>query len=107
MVETVDEQIVALLHDIVEDTDTTLEDLRSYGFSEDQVSAIGALTKRPSEAYDLYLPRVMKNDIARKVKIADITHNMDLSRLGSITNADLLRSERYRAALDLLRQRIG
>lgn len=103
MLETDDEKVVALLHDIVEDTDVTLGDLEPLGFSKKQIDAIDALTKRRGESYESYLSRVRGNALARKVKVADITHNMDTSRLKTVTSADLSRLERYRTALETLR----
>ncbi|MNM78198.1 Bifunctional (p)ppGpp synthase/hydrolase relA [compost metagenome] len=73
-------QTVALLHDIVEDTDVSLEGLRIAGYSEEIVEAIDAITKRKGEEYQDYLARVKANRLARKVKLADLEHNMDRTR---------------------------
>lgn len=74
-------KVVAILHDIIEDTDVTLEDLKESGYPEEVVEAIKAITKIPGESYMGYLIRVKANEIALKVKIADIEHNIQLSRL--------------------------
>lgn len=86
---------VALLHDIVEDTDVTIQTLIDLGFDQTIVDAIDAITKRKGESYADYLDRVKKNDLARKVKLEDLLHNMDLSRLSTITSKDLDRTEKY------------
>jgi (p)ppGpp synthase/HD superfamily hydrolase len=79
-------EIVGLLHDIVEDTEVSLEFLRDAGFSNNVVEAVDAITKRKDkdgeiEEYENYLARVKSNKIARIVKLADIEHNSDASRL--------------------------
>lgn len=76
-----DSTVVALLHDILEDTDVTLADLRAMGFSENVLEALDCLTHRKGESYYDYLDRVAENDLATKVKIADIEHNADLTRV--------------------------
>ena len=85
---------VAWLHDSVEDTEQSIDDL-TYYFGKDVAEAVRAITKVDSEHYDEYLARVKNNPIARQVKIADLTHNMDLTRLPVITNKDLVRKEKY------------
>jgi (p)ppGpp synthase/HD superfamily hydrolase len=92
------EMMVALLHDVVEDTGTTLADLESQGYSSDIVAALDAVTKRPGETYEDYLPRVEASAIARKVKIADLEHNLDVRRLPTLTGEDLKRVRKYRDA---------
>lgn len=102
--ETEEEKIVALLHDIVEDIEgITLDTLRQMGYSEKIVKAVDAMTKRKGEDYEDYLKRVKQNPIARKVKLADIKHNMDLSRIENPTEKDYERIEKkYKKALKLL-----
>lgn len=85
---------VAWLHDSVEDTEQSIDDL-TYYFGKDVAEAVRAITKVDGEHYDKYLARVKNNPIARQVKIADLTHNMDLTRLPVITNKDLVRKEKY------------
>ena len=76
-----DYAITALLHDVVEDTEASLEFLRHAGFSDAVVAAVDAITKREGEDYMDYLARVKANEIATVVKLADIKHNSDMSRL--------------------------
>lgn len=97
------EKIVAVLHDVVEDTAVTLEDLRQYGFSEEVVSAIEALTRTKHEPYDLYIERVQRNALAVKVKIADMIHNSDITRIKSPTEKDYQRVQKYKALIEKLK----
>lgn len=94
-----DAQVVSVLHDVVEDSDTTLEDLRALGISEDAIEAIDCLSKRPSEQYNNFISRIIPNELARKVKIADIEDNLDLTRLPTLSEKDLLRVAKYHQAL--------
>jgi len=96
------EKIVALLHDVVEDSATTLEDIHKAGFGDYIVKALDCITKRKGEAYDDYLLRVKNNDIAKMVKLADLSHNMDMSRLPSVTDKDLERLKKYEYAVSVL-----
>lgn len=98
-VETVEEKIVAVLHDAVEDSDLTLEDLAAAGFSDVIVEAIDAITKRPEEKRKDYLQRVMNNKIALKVKIADMTDNMDISRIPNPSERDRERTRIYKKTI--------
>lgn len=75
-----DEKIVAVLHDVVEDTDLTLDDLKEFGFDDVIVDAVDAVTKRKGEDYFDYIARVKENPIAIEVKLADLKHNSDPSR---------------------------
>ena len=103
---TPEETAVALLHDVVEDGGATLEALRAEGFSEEIVEAVRVITRPKQMRYADYILEVGKNPIARQVKIADLRHNMDLSRIGmteeSATEAARARIAKYRAALDEL-----
>ena len=102
MCNTDDEKIVALLHDVVEDTDVTLPRLRISGFSNDVVNAIDCITKREGEIYDDYLKRVASNELSKAVKINDMKHNSDLGRYKSPTDANIKRNEKYKKKLELL-----
>ena len=94
----------ALLHDVVEDTDYTLEDLRRMGFPETVLEALALLTHRENEPYLDYVARLKSNPIARQVKLADLRHNSDLSRLDTVDGLALARAAKYKAAIALLEQ---
>lgn len=70
------------MHDVLEDSDMTVSDLRSEGFSEDVLAALGALTRRDGEDYMDFIRRLSSNPLAVRVKLADLEDNMDISRLG-------------------------
>jgi guanosine-3',5'-bis(diphosphate) 3'-pyrophosphohydrolase len=107
MVGTAEEKTVALLHDVVEDTLVTLEELRDSGFPESVVAAVDALTKRPGADYGDYIKRLQKNPLALTVKIADMTHNMDLTRIPNPTIKDQARIEKYSKVLQELKQKLN
>ena len=94
--------VAALLHDVVEDTDYTLEDLREMGFPQEAIDALALLTHDPEVPYMEYVSQIAKNPVAKAVKIADLKHNSDLSRLDSIDEKILKRREKYLQALALL-----
>lgn len=96
------EKAVAYLHDVLEDTAMTADELRKAGIPDEVVSAVITLTKRPAQDYFAYLAKVKDNQIARVVKIADLTHNSDLSRLSVISEKDLKRLAKYQQALAFL-----
>lgn len=93
---------VALLHDVVEDTDITLEDLKSEGFPKEVTDALALMTHDKSVPYLDYVAKIKKNPIARKVKLADLEHNSDLSRLDTVDAPALERIEKYRQAKQIL-----
>lgn len=97
--EGVDEQVVSVLHDVVEDGDVSLDDLRALGVSDAAVAAIDCLSKREGEQYEDFIARIKPNDLARRVKIADIRDNLDLTRLPEISDKDLQRAAKYHRAL--------
>jgi len=100
--DTVLEKTVALLHDVVEDTDITFDELRELGFSREVIDAVDALTKRPGEKYhDDFIKRTVSNPLAIKVKIQDINDNMEDQSALDPEEAEFL-SKRYKRALDLL-----
>ena len=96
--ETTEEKIVAILHDVMEDTDYTAEDLRREGFSEEILGALLYLTHRDGENYMEYIERICENPLAVKVKYADLQDNMNLSRIPEPTEKDLARLEKYKLA---------
>jgi (p)ppGpp synthase/HD superfamily hydrolase len=93
---------VAWLHDVVEDTPLTFNDLRAEGLSEKVIEAVDALTKRETESYEAYLERVAANPLAKIVKLADLNHNMDTSRLKTIDDKTKVRLEKYKMAFMFL-----
>lgn len=96
---TVDEKIVGVLHDIVEDTDWTFEQLAKEGFPAHIIEAIKCLTKTSEdEPYDDFIKRVQTNSLAIRVKINDLTDNMDLRRLPAISDKDIDRLKKYHKA---------
>lgn len=101
-VEGSDEKIVAILHDVVEDSDWTLERLRTEGFSAAVVAAVDALTHREGEDYFDAIRRAKANPIARQVKLADLDDNSDRTRLNALTAKDEARLAKYEEAKRLL-----
>ena len=96
------EKTIALLHDTVEDTDATVEEIREM-FGEEIADAVEVLTHPKDEPYMDYIRRIWTNRLARDVKLADLEHNMDLSRLnGKVTEKDLERVEKYKKARQIL-----
>ena len=96
------ERIVAVLHDVIEDTNVTMEKLTELGYDEEIRRAIEHLTRRPDENYEQFIKRVVACDLARRVKIADLEDNMDLRRLKVVTEKDLERQRRYHSAWEWL-----
>ncbi len=94
--------IVALLHDVIEDTPCTLQDLRGMGFDEDVLRALALMTHDKAVPYMDYVAGIKGNPVARTVKLADLRHNSDLSRLDEINEKALKRVEKYAAAIRLL-----
>lgn len=87
--------IIAVLHDIVEDTDVTYADLRSMGFSERVIAGIRALTKIKGQTHDEYVAGILANRDAIVVKMADLRHNSDIRRLKGVTEKDVKRVVKY------------
>lgn len=99
----VEEKIVAFLHDVVEDTDHTFDDLRNLGFSERIITAVDCLTRRKGESYDAFVLRIAPNPLARAVKLADLEDNMDVRRSSrEMKDKDAERMEKYRKAWQYL-----
>ena len=94
--------VVALLHDVIEDTEYTIDDLKNMDFSEDVLSAIALMTHDDSVPYMEYVALIKANPIAKTVKLADLRHNSDLSRLDKVTAQDHERAEKYKKAIELL-----
>jgi (p)ppGpp synthase/HD superfamily hydrolase len=90
------EKTVAVLHDVLEDAEGwTVERLREEGFSEEVVGALDCVTKRNGEDYGAFIERAASNPVALKVKLADMKDNMDLTRLGALTEKDVARLQKY------------
>ena len=101
-VDTEEEKAVALLHDVIEDSSVTAEELLNAGLPETVVTAIQILSKKKGQDYQTYLENVKSNPLARVIKLADLKHNSDLSRLPSITAEDRERLKKYKKAIDFL-----
>jgi (p)ppGpp synthase/HD superfamily hydrolase len=101
---TEEERIAAVLHDVVEDTVWSLEQLRGEGFSEPVLEAVDALTKREGEEYEEFVRRAGANSLARRVKLADLRDNSDLSRISDPTERDRKRAEKYERAIAVLEE---
>lgn len=98
--DSVEEKICAVLHDVIEDTEITLEYLKKEGFSSEILSALDALTKKENEDYSDFIDRVTLNKLACRVKLADLKDNMDLARIKDLTYEDFERLNKYRNAYD-------
>ena len=95
---------VALLHDVVEDTDYTLEDLRAMGFNQNVIEAIRLMTHAEGVPYLDYVAKIKENPIARAVKLADLAHNSDLTRLDTVDEKAMARVQKYTQAIRLLEE---
>ncbi len=93
---------VALLHDVVEDSDMTFEDLAAMGFGGEILEALRLMTHDDDTPYMDYVREIKKNPIAATVKRADLMHNSDTSRLDVVTEKDIQRVEKYKKALEIL-----
>ena len=93
---------VALLHDVVEDTDIAFEDITSMGFPAEVTDALKLLTHDDAVEYMDYVAKIKHNPIAKAVKLADLSHNSDTSRLDAVDEKALKRVEKYAAAIKLL-----
>ena len=94
--------IVALLHDIIEDTQFSADDLRKHGFGEEVIEAVLLLTHEPDGSYEEYLGRIKNNELAKAVKLADIAHNSDVTRLDEDDPRAKVYAQKYKKALQIL-----
>ena len=94
--------VCALLHDVVEDTDLTLENLSEMGFPAEVTEVLALLTHAPDVPYMDYVKQISTNPVATKVKIADLTHNSDVTRLDEVDEYAVKRGQKYADALKLL-----
>ena len=95
---------VALLHDVVEDTEYTMRDLEALGFPPQVLEAVGMMTRDPAVPYLEYAAKLKDNPVARTVKLADLRHNSDLSRLDTVDEKALRRVEKYKQASRILEE---
>ena len=96
--------VVAMLHDVIEDTEYTMEDLEEKGFGNDILEAISLMTHNDGSNYMDYVARIKGNPIARAVKLADLNHNSDTTRLDEIDEKALRRVEKYKEAIAFLEE---
>ena len=94
--------VCALLHDVVEDTDITLSDLTDMGYPAEVTEVLALLTHAPEVPYMEYVAKIKTNDTAKKVKLADLRHNSDVTRLDYVDEWAEKRNEKYRKAIELL-----
>ena len=94
--------VCALLHDVVEDSQITFENLLQMGFPHEVIEVLKLLTHEKSVPYMQYVEKIATNPIAKKVKIADLRHNSDLTRLNVVDETALNRANKYKRALDIL-----
>lgn len=99
-----DTTIAALLHDVVEDTDYTIADLKQMGFPLNVIEALELLTHNDDTLYMEYVAKIKENPIAKVVKLADLEHNSDLSRLDTMNEKALKQKEKYGRAIRLLNE---
>ena len=104
-----DTTVIALLHDVIEDTDLTASDLRKFGFTPLQIETVVAMSKKKDEQYFDYIQRVKENNYSRIVKLADLKHNSDKSRLLTLPQEEQdkmikLIDERYKKAIKMLKE---
>lgn len=100
-------KIVGMLHDVIEDTDVTLDMLKEYGFNDDILTALDLVTKKKGPDYDedIYYKKIKANPVAREVKLADLTHNSDISRIPNPTEKSIQKTEYYKSRIKYLEDR--
>jgi (p)ppGpp synthase/HD superfamily hydrolase len=103
--ETEEEKVIAVLHDVIEDSTITFDDLNQYGFPPRVISALKLLTRDKNTPYEEYIAALAPDPIARKVKLADLFDNMDVGRIDKITDEDVQRLNKYMRAAEFLRDR--
>lgn len=95
-------QVVALLHDVIEDCGVSVDELRLMGFPDTVISGVVAMTRDPAESYAAFIERAAAHPIARQVKLADVEDNLDMRRLNTLTDRDVERLGRYLVARRVL-----
>lgn len=101
---TLESKIVAVMHDLLEDTSVTKEDLEAAGFPDEIIEAVVCITKKKGEEYMSYIERVAQNDLAAQVKLADLADNMRMERIPNPTEKDFKRQEKYKRAKERLEE---
>jgi (p)ppGpp synthase/HD superfamily hydrolase len=101
------EMMAGILHDVVEDSATTLDDLRSEGFPEDVLTIVDYMTKREGEVWEDYIRRIMEHEPSMQVKLRDLEQNMDTTRITSFGDRDQERFTRYVWAWHKIREKLG
>lgn len=99
-------QCIAILHDVIEDSDVTFTDLREAGISDRVIEAVKVLTKMPGQTYDEYKEQIFSNMDSMLVKMADLTHNSDIRRLKGIRDKDIERMAKYHRFFLELKQKV-
>lgn len=104
VLDTNEQKIVAILHDVIEDSDITFKDLENMEFNEEIITALRLLTKDNNTVYFHYIREIRRscNPNAYWVKYADLEHNMDIARIPEPTEKDYMRLEKYKKAMDIL-----
>ena len=102
--DTATEKIVGILHDVVEDTDWTFDQLSREGFPANILSALECVTKKEGEEYEAFVKRSAGNPVARRVKLADLEDNMDVRRMPQVSDQDVPRLQKYVKAWRLLKE---
>ncbi len=101
------EQIIGILHDVIEDTSVTLNDLKNEGFSKEILDALSCITKQKGEPYEHFIERVLTNPLAAQVKLYDIEDNMDRDRIPNPTKHDMERYEKYAKYHEIIVQKLA
>jgi (p)ppGpp synthase/HD superfamily hydrolase len=101
--ETREEMVVAVLHDVLEDTPITSNQLKEMGFSERVLEALDSVTKKAGETYEDFIRRAALHPVGKKIKLADLRDNMDITRLARITDKDFERLKKYHKAFNILK----
>jgi (p)ppGpp synthase/HD superfamily hydrolase len=96
------EQMAALLHDVIADSDMTIDDFRSRHYDADVVEALDRLNRRDDQTFDAFIARIAEHPVARKVKIADLADNLDLRNWSEIGEPERERLTRYRSGWETL-----
>lgn len=100
--QTDEERMAAVLHDVVEDSAVTLDDLRASGFPQVVIEAVALLTRKGTDTYEQFVQKIKPHPLARRVKMADLRDNLRIDRIPHPTDADMARLEKYKNALNYL-----